>query len=74
MENNVLHADLGLGNGFNRRAVILNDDTFTTSAEALIGVHAGAYAQGAVGDFVYGRLQHVGAGAYYSMAAYGVGG
>jgi hypothetical protein len=74
MENNALHADLGLGDASNKRTIITNDDTFTTSAEALIATHVGAYANGATGDLVYGRLQHAGSGAYYSMMAYGVGG
>jgi hypothetical protein len=76
MTSNGYHLDVGLGDASNKRVAVYNTRIFTTGAETLSKVGYGAYARGAVGDLVYGRMQ-VGpnaADAGISMIAYGVGG
>lgn len=75
MTNNVLHADLAIGDGTNKKGVISNSPYQTGSAEVMSKLRLGRYGIGAIGDGVYARCQ-VGPNAAdtgMSIAAYGVG-
>lgn len=75
MAARVLHVDLLVGDGTNKRAVIQNALVATTASETITKLDAGTYHETKSGDHVYGRAQVSAApDSSYSMIAYGVGG
>lgn len=76
MTTAVLHTDIALGDGSNKRNVIQNDLMLTNANEFICRLlPAGRYCRGANGDKIYARSQSSAAlDSNYSVAAYVVGG
>ena len=75
---NVLHVDLGVGNGtVGGTDIIIQDYPIMTNASEQFSaglLTAGCEYDVPVGSNIYGRLQNSGTNDIYQMAAYGLGG